>query len=272
MKIVYALPLLMIGMLINVYAEEEPVIKFDKENYSLFDEAIITVKYDVFNRDPNLVDKISATLSTKDKSMKIEIVETSSNSGLFLTTVKLSPNLQLYPGDLQVSRGDRLTLRIEFGNEVFEESARVNFYTAKIEFDKQAYRPNEEGILRIIEPDANKNPYLIDSINVTMRTSKGDFNIMVNETDARSGIFETKIKFDKVNTKDIVIIDYIDDTLPPPADLNKDLASTEASVISSRVIIDKDADIILGYIANVEDTAKAFASLVNTRGGLDNIL
>lgn len=281
MKMVYGLLLIIVSMtIISVNAQEEPIITFDKTDYSPFDEVVMTVQYDVFNRDPNTLDKISATLSTSEKSTKIEIVETASNSGLFLTTVKLTPNFELYAGDLQVKRGDVLTLSIEFGNQVFKESAVVNFHEAKIEVDKQVYEPDEEALIRIIEPDANKNQHIIDAINITIRTNNETIVKTINETSVKSGIFETTLRFTttmeddtiKVDERDIVIINYVDTTLPLPAELNRDLVSTESKVISSRVIIDKDAEIISAHIESVEDTAIAFAEFVSNRGGLSNLL
>lgn len=276
MRIAYGIILLIMSMtVINVNGEEEPIIRFDKSDYSPFDEVIITVKYDAFNRDPNSVDKIVATLSTSERDMKIEVVETESNNGLFLTTIKLSPNFQRYPGDLQVKRGDTLRLSIEFGNAVFSENAKVNFHQAKIELDKQVYKPREEAILRIIEPDANKNPYLMDAINITISTDNEEIVRTINETGVKSGIFETSIDLGRdieVDENDILIISYTDDTLPLPAELNRDLVSTESSTISSRVIITEDSELFSAYIKSVEDTADTFAKLVSSRGGLSNLL
>lgn len=99
-------------------------------------------------------------------------------------------------------------------------------------FDKDAFRIDERGVLRVIDPDANRHPDTIDTTNVRFwsTTDRGGLSVVLRETGDRTGIFEEIITFTpdeestgtrlRVSEGDTITAKFTDNTLPAPAALD----------------------------------------------------
>jgi hypothetical protein len=98
-------------------------------------------------------------------------------------------------------------------------------------FDKDAFRMNERGVVRVIDPDANTLPDTIDTLQVRFwsTTDRGGLLVTLRETGDRTGIFEEIVTFTpdeessgtrlRVAEGDTITAKYTDRTLPAPAAL-----------------------------------------------------
>jgi len=80
------------------YADDSiPSIKLDKQAYTPFDIATITVYDKSKNMDPNTKDILTVTVKGRN-TINLTLYETDNNTSIFIGTVKLTPNPLLYKG------------------------------------------------------------------------------------------------------------------------------------------------------------------------------
>lgn len=136
----------------------------------------------------------------------------------------------MFLGDLLAQREDGITVEFRVdSNTVVTRSTFVNYHVGQVMFDKDGYRMNEKGIIRVIDPDANRNPDTIDTLRVRFwsTTDRGGLQITLRETGDRTGIFEEIVTFTpdhessgtrlRVAEDDTITAKYSDNTLPAPA-------------------------------------------------------
>ena len=211
-----------------------PEIVFDKEEYTPFDEVIVSIISPDSNNDPDRIESITPLISSSSESLGRETFpETGPNTGIFEEDFDLTPSKDRFPGDLRAVREDGITIEFRIDSDtVATKSVFVNYHVGQVMFDKDAFSLAERGVLRVIDPDSNENPDTIDTLNVRFwsTTDRGGLLVTLRETGDRTGIFEEIITFTpdeessgtrlRVTEGDTITAKYTDNTLPAPAALD----------------------------------------------------
>ena len=213
-----------------------PEIVFDKEEYTPFDEIIVSIISPDSNNDPDRIESISPLISSSSDSLgRDTFSETGPNTGIFEEDFDLTPDKSRFPGDLRAIREDGITVEFRIDSDtVATKSVFVNYHVGQVMFDKDAFRMDDRGVLRVIDPDANRNPDTIDTTTVRFwsTTDRGGLLVTLRETGDRTGIFEEIVTYTpdeessgtrlRVTEGDTITAKYTDNTLPAPAALDVD--------------------------------------------------
>lgn len=215
------------------------------------------------NEDPNAEDTIDSDVlkirtdndEISDREIRLgedglEMGETDNNSGEFELTITLVPitpeqksddvvieflasgdtlDLPAEPGDLiSISYDDENHDRA--GDDVINVIIEVKAFDPVISTDKEAYLPGDSMIVSVVDPDANRDPDIIDTIEELRVSSESDAvgeSFDAVETGSSTGVFRVQIPLvegfetDAVTVEigDILTIEYTDEF---PADYDPD--------------------------------------------------
>ena len=247
-------------ILFPVFAESVPdyqkpfaPIFTDKPVYSWTDKIIISINAPSWNSNPNQIDSIGETeshpikISSGENSLKpYRLTETNSNSGIFSGEIILTGFLHDVDGDgsfdtnpktfgngptngfLESDVNDFISISFEFADGIIlVESIPVNWNHGTIKFSKDTFLSNDLIDVRIIDPDLNLNPEMIDTVNIEVFSSSdaGGLSITAIETSERSGNFISTFSLSENISSgnrlyaipgDTIIAKYDDHTLPKP--------------------------------------------------------
>ena len=243
-----------------VYAESVPdyekpfaPIFTDKPVYSWTDKIIISINAPSWNSSPNQIDSIGESeshpikISSGENYLKpYRLTETNSNSGIFSGEIILTGFLHDVDGDgsfdtnpktfgngptngfLESDVNDFISISFEFADGIIlVESIPVNWNHGTIKFSKDTFLSNDLIEVRIIDPDLNLNPEMIDTVNIEVFSSSdaGGLSITAIETSERSGNFISTFSLSENISSgnrlyaipgDTIIAKYDDHTLPKP--------------------------------------------------------
>jgi hypothetical protein len=247
-------------ILAPVYADSIPdyekpfaPIFTDKPVYSWTDKIIISINAPSWNSNPNQIDSIGESeshpikISSGENSLKpYRLTETNSNSGIFSGEIILTGFLHDVDGDgsfdtnpktfgngptngfLESDVNDFISISFEFADGIIlVESIPVNWNHGTIKFSKDTFLSNDLIEVRIIDPDLNLNPEMIDTVNIEVFSSSdaGGLSITAIETSERSGNFISTFSLSENISSgnrlyaipgDTIIAKYDDHTLPKP--------------------------------------------------------
>ena len=247
-------------ILAPVYADSIPdyekpfaPIFTDKPVYSWTDKIIISINAPSWNSSPNQIDSIGESeshpikISSGENSLKpYRLTETNSNSGIFSGEIILTGFLHDVDGDgsfdtnpktfgngptngfLESDVNDFISISFEFADGIIlVESIPVNWNHGTIKFSKDTFLSNDLIEVRIIDPDLNLNPEMIDTVNIEVFSSSdaGGLSITAIETSERSGNFISTFSLSENISSgnrlyaipgDTIIAKYDDHTLPKP--------------------------------------------------------
>ena len=225
----------------------------DKPVYSWTDKIIISINVPSWNSNPNQIDSIGESeshpikISSGENSLKpYRLTETNSNSGIFSGEIILTGFLHDVDGDgsfdtnpktfgngptngfLESDVNDFISISFEFADGIIlVESIPVNWNHGTIKFSKDTFLSNDLIDVRIIDPDLNLNPEMIDTVNIEVFSSSdaGGLSITAIETSERSGNFISTFSLSENTSSgnrlyaipgDTIIAKYDDHTLPKP--------------------------------------------------------
>ena len=225
----------------------------DKPVYSWTDKIIISINVPSWNSNPNQIDSIGESeshpikISSGENSLKpYRLTETNSNSGIFSGEIILTGFLHDVDGDgsfdtnpktfgngptngfLESDVNDFISISFEFADGIIlVESIPVNWNHGTIKFSKDTFLSNDLIDVRIIDPDLNLNPEMIDTVNIEVFSSSdaGGLSITAIETSERSGNFISTFSLSENISSgnrlyaipgDTIIAKYDDHTLPKP--------------------------------------------------------
>jgi len=225
----------------------------DKPVYSWTDKIIISINAPSWNSSPNQIDSIGESeshpikISSGENSLKpYRLTETNSNSGIFSGEIILTGFLHDVDGDgsfdtnpktfgngptngfLESDVNDFISISFEFADGIIlVESIPVNWNHGTIKFSKDTFLSNDLIDVRIIDPDLNLNPEMIDTVNIEVFSSSdaGGLSITAIETSERSGNFISTFSLSENISSgnrlyaipgDTIIAKYDDHTLPKP--------------------------------------------------------
>ncbi|MFQ5970181.1 MAG: hypothetical protein ACE5J2_06800 [Nitrososphaerales archaeon] len=218
----------------------EPEIVFSKTKYGPFDEVNIMIKYPKVNSNPEKLDTLTANLFTTSMSkmqkpvQELLFTETSVNSDVFESSIRLTADIKIWPGDIVVQRDDDLFVQFKTSKDlIFTGRVDVDFYTSGIMLKETTYKVIDIARIIVIDPDENRHPDTIDTLQVRVwsATDRGGLLVTLRETGDRTGIFEELLTFTldeestgtrlRVSEGDTITAKYTDKTLPPPAALSE---------------------------------------------------
>jgi PKD repeat protein len=225
--------------------------------YTWTDKVHITIVAPSFNLDMNLIDTIgenrfgagNVRIQTRDNVIsQYQLVETGLNTGVFTGEIILSGFSDhdadgdgqqndasgIGPhghgptdGFIPTRSEDGITVSFEFAeDESVVASALIRWSEGKASWLETAYPSNGVGIVRIIDPDMNLNPEVINSLRVDVWSDSdaGGIDLALTETKEDTGIFEGKVIFTtadessgetlRVAEGDAITAKYEDHTLP----------------------------------------------------------
>jgi len=225
----------------------------DKPVYSWTDKIIISINAPSWNSSPNQIDSIGESeshpikISSGENYLKpYRLTETNSNSGIFSGEIILTGFLHDVDGDgsfdtnpktfgngptngfLESDVNDFISISFEFADGIIlVESIPVNWNHGTIKFSKDTFLSNDLIDVRIIDPDLNLNPEMIDTVNIEVFSSSdaGGLSITAIETSERSGNFISTFSLSENISSgnrlyaipgDTIIAKYDDHTLPKP--------------------------------------------------------
>ncbi len=263
-----------------------PEIIFDKDTYTPFEEACITIVDPSANIRKDAKDKIGTAgssviiivsgMSGNDEQLTFE--ETGVDTGIFMhggddciqldATKWKSGNTNTSDGILPAARDKALRVEYETadGDIRLTRSALIIFNDATIAFDKSSYKAGESATITLIDPDLNRNKDIADSvsINAWSSTDRAGVLITLRETGDNTGVFRGTLLLSseastgarlQVNDGDTITVRYTDRTLPDPADYDPDTDAT-VSLETARI----DATAIIGILVLPTERVPASAT------------
>ncbi len=218
--------------------QHEPQIAFDKQVYWPFDEVIAAINYQKGNSDPDKKDTLTANVFTSSMAkmqkpgQEIMLTEISENRGIFATSVGLTPDPNLWPGDIVVQRDDDLIVEFNTADRKFSARVDVDFYSSSVMLAEAAYKVTDMAKIIVIDVDKNMRPDTIDTLDVRVwsTTDRGGLLVTLRETGDRTGLFAEFLTFTldeestgtrlRVSEGDTITAKYTDNSLPAPAALS----------------------------------------------------
>ena len=256
----------------------QSLITLDKKVYSWTDKVYVTIVAPDHNFSENKIDEIGnkptneIKISTRGNSLsQYKLAETGTDTGMFAGEVILTGfshdadgntrtgdvnGMDTMPRTEPKSRGgptngflesrndDGLTVSFQFTDrETALASALIRWNIGSVEWVQGEITANGNGIIRVIDPDMNLNPELVNTfvIDVWSDSDLGGIDLSVTETGPATGVFEGYVAFStkdqssgnklRVNDGDYVTAKYEDNTLPKP------YSKADELKISSRTIV-----------------------------------
>ena len=257
-------------------------VELDQETYTWTDKVYITIVAPDYNFDRDLVDEIGDThdpvrVSTMGDSLDMyKLVETGTDTNIFTGEVILigfdhnadgnmstgeadtgydnpqreSGGYDKGPTDgyLMAYRNDKITVEFEFSEgRIVEGSAPIMWNVGETQWLEASYPATGTGVARVIDPDMNLDPEVVDNftVNVWSDSDAGGIDLTVTETNEATGIFEGTVFFTvadessghmlNVAEGDTVTVEYVDNTLPDPY-----TAADELDVSATTLIFPSD--------------------------------
>lgn len=277
--LVITLPMLSF-LVLSAYAEETPdyfnpyaPIFTDKEVYTWTDKVHITVVAPSWNANRYGIDSIGTQdghfikiYTAKHSLEPYKLTETEPSSGVFTGEVILTGFLHDVDDDgnpdtnprtagsgptngfLEVERDGGLTISFEFADGVvLTHSVMISWNIGEIIFDKPIFLVGETAKIRVIDPDMNLNPEVVDRIEVEVSSDSDVAGILADaiETEDDSGLFEAMVSFTQNSVSsgnrlfaipgDSIYAKYEDNTLPSPYSIQDDLDIQIESKLESEI-------------------------------------
>jgi hypothetical protein len=241
----------------------------DKPVYSWTDKIIISIIAPSWNSSPNQINSIGDSeshaikISSGENSLKpYRLTETSPNSGIFSGEIILTGFLHDVDGDgnfdtnpktigngptdgfLESDMDDSISISFEFADGVvLVESVPVTWNYGTIKFSKDTFLSNDLIQIRVIDPDLNLNPEMIDTVNIDVFSDSDASGLSVTaiETSERSGSFVSTFSLSEnissgnrlyANPGDTIIAKYDDHTLPKP------FSKSDSQYVQTSAVVD----------------------------------
>ena len=241
----------------------------DKPVYSWTDKIIISIIAPSWNSSPNQINSIGDSeshaikISSGENFLKpYRLTETSPNSGIFSGEIILTGFLHDVDGDgnfdtnpktigngptdgfLESDMDDSISISFEFADGVvLVESVPVTWNYGTIKFSKDTFLSNDLIQIRVIDPDLNLNPEMIDTVNIDVFSDSDASGLSVTaiETSERSGSFVSTFSLSEnissgnrlyANPGDTIIAKYDDHTLPKP------FSKSDSQYVQTSAVVD----------------------------------
>jgi|SRR5579864_2540905 len=296
MKFVIIVAISLLAILLQTQLVDASNIGFDKKAYTWTSLVHILVYAPDFDFDPNLVDTIDVSVSTRGHTISpYKLVETGTNTGVFAGNVTLTGDPLLKGGEgvdgqgaeptgaqsgngpndgfLPSENSDGVTVSFEYNkDQTITGSAPIEWNVGQIMWLEQNYQTNSQGILQITDPDMNLDPKAIDKFeaNVWSDSDSGGTKIAMVETGKDTGVFQGTVYFTTdfqssggrlhVTNGDTITGEYIDRTLPNPHSPSDELHLSATTTVGTSIApleqVNSNNPRIVDSLGNTITTAK----------------
>ena len=248
----------------------EVKVKLDKSVYTWTDRVNIRLIEPNQNLDPNKIDTVNVTVSTRGNSiLPYKLVETGPNTGIFTGYVILTGDPRLKgeggvdgngqeptgvgpsgvgPSDglLPAENSDGISASFQTQKHAVVATAPIQWNIGQVTWLQSSYPVNGKGTCRIADPDMNLNPMAIDKFftNVWSDSDSGGIKLNMTEAAKSTGIFQGIVFFTNstssgshlhVSPGDTVTCEYKDRTLPSPYTPADQLRLTNTTLIATSI-------------------------------------
>ena len=271
MKFIIVITISLLALLLQTQLADATDIEFDKKAYTWTSLVHILVYAPDFDSDPNLVDTIDVSVSTRGHTISpYKLVETGTRTGIFSGSVILTgdPSIKgtggvdgqgtnptgiqsgVGPTDgfLSSENSDGVTVSFEYNrDQTVTGSALVQWNVGQIKWLQQNYQTNGQGVLQIIDPDMNLNPKAIDKFETSVwsDSDSGGTKIAMTETGKDTGVFQGDVYFTTDSQSsgerlhaaegDTITGEYIDRTLPYPHSPSDEMHLTATTTVGTSI-------------------------------------
>jgi len=282
------------------YSKPYSPIFTDKDVYTWTDKVEIMIIAPSWNVNNDAIDTIGMdsehfiSISTRENELKpYKLTETEVNSGIFVGEVILTGFEHDANGDgkidtnprtlgsgptngfLQTDRESAITISFKFADGVvLTETALINWNIGDIIFFQERFHSDDQAVIRVIDPDMNLNPEVLDHVPIEIASDSDAAGITVDgiEISKDTGLFEATISFSQSHSSsgnrlfvipgDSFYAKYDDNTLPSPysksanlkiitsAELDFDMPSTKRLDLNEVFIADQTGERLTQLIAN----------------------
>ena len=208
------------------------------------------------------------TVSTGEGSLDgYRLAESEPGSGVFMGTVSLAGTAGMEgkrnsgvpdrgrtggsgPDDGMLACGPRDELNVSFESELASAATRtapIRWHMADVRFSKPSYLPGEKITVRVADRDMSLDGDRQDvsQVRVWSHSDREGIPVPIRETSCDSGVFEGQFAAVgdrslpdqlvlKASDRDVVMAEYVDDTLPPPYACNDSIVVTSAASITTK--------------------------------------
>lgn len=173
------------------------LLKTDKKVYSGYSTSVkISLTDYTLNTDEEKVECIDVRATTSDsKGIKLELKETSANSGEFTGTLNLGKSSKASSGTLKVITNETITVAYtnpKDDDDFIECSFSWVFLDGQITLDRQEYKGIDAPVkVTLRDLDASDNPRIKDEIKVVVRSlgAEKPINVVLTETGSNTGTY-----------------------------------------------------------------------------------
>jgi len=234
-------------------------VELNEKVYTWTDKIHVTIISPCDNNNSNAIETIGSSgeirIATSGHNLiNPQLIETGTNTGIFVGTITLTGFAHDADGDGtndtnprtlvsgsnhhlesegSISYGsayeDGIVVAYDFTDDVSVlASALIHWNIGDIYWVEESYHATSTGVVRVIDPDMNLNPEIIDTFKIDVWSdadAKG-IDLTVTETNEETGIFEGTVFFTttdeshihllRVAEGDTVTAKYEDNTLPKP--------------------------------------------------------
>ena len=251
--------------------ERHSIIQLDQRIYTWSDQVIITVISPDADKDNQVAETIGnmddskITINTSKGTLSnYSLFETGLSTGIFQGLIKLTGfknnflNSELsnfgvtsgngpHDGLLSCSNDDVLEIIYENSIETVKLTALIRWNIGEIQWLRPSYSVGDWAVVRVIDPDMNLDPSSFDSfsIRVWSDSDPAGIKVTVKETASSSGIFQSKIHLNSIESGpqslrvlngDTITAEYIDQTLPDPYVIGNTFAISSTAIIGDDVL------------------------------------
>lgn len=214
-----------------------PIIEVDQKVYTWTDKVYITIVDPISNLDPNELETVGTKLNSKIKiytdsgnELSYSLQETNYDTGIFTGDIiltgfstidvnndgkdesTLGETHGFGPSDGKLSVKGEDSIHVSYiinDEEKGSVSSLIRWNFPDLRFLENEYSINSNATIRLIEPDLNLNPEMIDSVFVTVIANTSDFvkEIELKESNQATGIFYGHITFsDSSNENENIMV------------------------------------------------------------------
>jgi len=199
-------------------------LSIDKTEYGLGSKMIITVNDPDLNTDITSRESVNVTLRLGNGTdISVPLTEASDNSPIFNTTWEWPIDPKLIGMKFMIYYKDEADAN---GNTVFASvTGTIKSWDAEVSFEKPYYNIGDVVTVIVKDPDANKDPNMIETVKVTVTSDTDPIGqtITATETGPNTGVFVGRIQIIGAYESGKVYVKYGDTlyakyTDPYPAD------------------------------------------------------
>jgi hypothetical protein len=257
-------------------------LSIDKTEYGLGSKMIITVNDPDLNTDITSRENVTVTLRLGNGTdIPVTLTEATANSPIFNTTWQWPVDPNLIGMKFMIYYKDEADAN---GNTVFASvTGTIKSWDGQVSFEKQYYNIGDVVTVIVKDPDANKDPNMIETVTVTVTSDTDPIGqtITATETGPNTGVFVGRIQIvgayetGKVYVKygDTLYAKYTDPYPADYADTGKSKTFTGTAIVGVPVArpVPASAQKFVDPVTGAEVTAGTVGKAIGLQATVKNV-